>query len=66
MQSILESNDANSKPTCELSLDDFQQAALLAFYALFELPGDKSLSRVAFLTRKAYLRGMHQLDNPDQ
>ncbi|KAG4429947.1 hypothetical protein IFR05_014570 [Cadophora sp. M221] len=49
-----------------ISLSQFQQAFLLAFYGFHQYPGRKSWLRVSELTREAYEWGLHQIDNPDQ
>ncbi len=49
-----------------MSLDNFQQACLLAFYEFHQYPGQNAWLRIGQLTRKAYQCGLHQLDNRDQ
>jgi len=49
-----------------MSLDDLQQACLLAFYEFHQYPGQNAWVRIGQLTRKAYQCGLHQLDNRDQ
>lgn len=53
-------------PSKRLSLDNFRQACLLAFYAFHQYPGEKAWMRICHLTRKAYQCGLHQIDNPDR
>lgn len=52
--------------TKRISLDNFRQACLLAFYAFHQYPGDKAWTRIGQLTRKAYQCGLHQIDNSDR
>ena len=66
MGSLLSSEVFDKIPAAQSTLDDFRLAALLAFYELYEKPGERSLNRIAQLTRKAYQRGLSQLDNPNQ
>ena len=66
MGSLLSSEVFDKIPAAQSTLDDFRLAALLAFYELYEKPGERSLNRIAHLTRKAYQRGLSQLDNPNQ
>jgi hypothetical protein len=56
----------NEIPNSLVSLDDFQQACLLAFYEFHQFPGQNAWVRIGQLTRKAYQCGLHQLDNRDQ
>ena len=62
----MNSEDFEKIPTVHSTLDDFRLAALLAFYELYERPGERSLKTIAHLTRKAYQRGLPQLDNPNR
>jgi hypothetical protein len=48
------------------SVDQFQQACLLAYYAFHQFPGESSWQLIGNLCRKAYKLGLHQLDNPTQ
>ena len=66
MGSLLNSDAFDKIPAAQSTLDDFRLAALLAFYELYEIPGERSLNRIVHLTRKAYQRGISQLDNPNQ
>lgn len=50
----------------QLSLDNFKQACLLAFYAFHQYPGEAAWERVGQLARKAYQCGLNQIDNLDQ
>ena len=49
-----------------VSLDNFQQACLLAYYEFHQYPGQNAWLKIGQLTRKAYQCGLHQLDNRDQ
>ena len=49
-----------------MSLCNFQQACLLAFFEFHQYPGQKAWSRIGHITRKAYQHGLHQIDNQDQ
>lgn len=53
-------------PSTRLSLDDFRQACLLAFYAFHQYPGERAWMRIGHLTRRAYQCGLHQIDNRDR
>ncbi len=53
-------------PTKRISLDNFRQACLLAFYAFHQYPGNEAWTRIGQLTRKAYQCGLHQIDNNDR
>ena len=53
----------SEQPTGRLSLDDFRQACLLAFYEFHQHPGEKAWLRIGHLTRKAYHYGLHQIDS---
>lgn len=48
------------------SLDEFQQACLLAFFTFHQCPGQDSWLRIGTLSRKAYRWGLNDIDNPDQ
>ena len=50
-------------PSTGLSLDDFRQTCLLAFYAFHQYPGERAWMRIGHLTRRAYQCGLHQIDN---
>jgi hypothetical protein len=52
-------------PSGMVSLGDFQQACLLAFYEFHQYPGLKAWLRIGQLTRRAYHLGLHQIDNQD-
>lgn len=55
---VVENESAGKK----LSLDNFRQGCLLAFYAFHQYPGEKAWMRIGNLTRKAYQCGLHQID----
>lgn len=46
------------------SLDMFRKECLLAYYDFHHSPGRRSWMRVGRVTRKAYVLGLHQLENP--
>ncbi|KIV77475.1 hypothetical protein PV11_09265 [Exophiala sideris] len=56
---------SNATPT-SLSLDNFRQACLLAFYEFHQHPGDAAWLRIGQLTRKAYQCGLHQIDSQNR
>lgn len=47
-----------------LSLDDFRQACLLAYFAFHQYSRERAWQRIGQLARKAYQCGLHQIDNP--
>lgn len=47
------------------SLDLFRKECLLAYFSFHQTPGQHSWALIGRLTRKAYLLGLHQLENPD-
>lgn len=66
MKHVLETNITEDTPSPWLSLDNFRQATLLAFYEFHQQPGEKAVMKIGRLTQKAYQCGLHQLDNPEQ
>lgn len=56
----------DENPSKRLSLDNFRQACLLAFYSFHQYPRESAWMRIGQLTRKAYQCGLHQLDNREQ
>ncbi|KAI1340071.1 hypothetical protein F5Y15DRAFT_63272 [Xylariaceae sp. FL0016] len=49
----------------QMTLDQFRQQCLLAYYEFHQFPGPSSLMRISRVTRKAYAVGLNQIDNPD-
>jgi hypothetical protein len=52
-------------PSKVLSLDNFRQACLLAYFEFHQYPGERACTRMTQLTRKAYQCGLHQIDKED-
>jgi hypothetical protein len=48
------------------SINQFQNACLMAYYGFHQCPGQKSWLEVGTLSRRAYRMGLHQLDSMNQ
>ncbi|OTB01146.1 hypothetical protein M426DRAFT_25859 [Hypoxylon sp. CI-4A] len=49
----------------DISLDQFRQECLLAYYHFHQFPGAPAWMRISRLTRKAYAMDLNQIEDPD-